>query len=420
MGTPDAATTEHLLAAVDAARDRLVDLARDLVRIPTENPPSDTRAVVAAIHAWLRDVPGARAWTVTAQPPVDNLVAVAAGASPGRRLIFNGHLDTYPAGDRGRWRHGPFSGAVEDGRLYGRGSGDMKGGVAASLTAFEVLARNPDRWAGEVVMTLAGDEESMGPYGTRHLVATVPEAVGDAVICGDVGSPRVVRVGEKGYVWLDVVASGRAAHGAHVHRGVNAIDRLREAMDALAALRSHPVDTPPAVERVIEAAAPVSEPLAGAGESRVMREVTVNFGRIEGGVTANLVADHAEVHADIRLPLGVTTAEVVAEIERRLGAIEGVEARVRRRQEPTWTDPGDAVVAAVSGAVETVLGLAPVVNMRIGASDSGVYRDAGVPTVVCGLTTENLGGADENVALDELLALAKIHTLAAARYLRAH
>src|SRR5207248_2229616 len=97
-------------------------------------------------------------------------------------------------------------------------------------------------------------------------VEHVPEARGDANICGDVGSPMVVRFGEKGLMWIEIEAHGVAAHGAHVHKGVNAIDRLRTALDRVKELERLPVAAPDAVVRAIEAARPISEKLSGVGE----------------------------------------------------------------------------------------------------------------------------------------------------------
>ncbi|MEJ0068606.1 MAG: M20/M25/M40 family metallo-hydrolase [Pseudomonadota bacterium] len=83
-------------------------------------------------------------------------------AGPGRRLIFNGHLDTFPIGEDLGWSVPPLGGTLRDGKLYGRGVSDMKGGIAASVLATQALARCRDAWSGEIVVTLAGDEESMG------------------------------------------------------------------------------------------------------------------------------------------------------------------------------------------------------------------------------------------------------------------
>ena len=179
--------------------------------------------------------------------------------------MFNGHLDTFPVGDISAWTVEPFGGIERRGRLYGRGVSDMKAGMACSLLAVELLAACRDGWSGEVVIALAGDEESMGTRGTALLLETVPHARGDAMICGDAGSPHVLRFGEKGFVWLDVAATGRAAHGAHVHRGENAIERLVKAMRCLLTLRDHRVLVPDAVAKAMREAREVSEAISGIG-----------------------------------------------------------------------------------------------------------------------------------------------------------
>ncbi len=406
-----------LVTETGSSRERLIEITRQLVQIPSETPPSDTRAAVACVQEILAGVDGAETSVHTSESPVDNVVSVLRGAGPGKRLVLNGHLDTYPAGDHASWTDDPFSARLEDGRIYGRGAADMKGGIASAIVAFEAMGKRRHAWSGELVLTLAGDEERMGDLGTKYLLDTVPEASGDAMLCADVGSPLVPRIGEKGMIWLNLCASGQSAHGAHVHRGVSAIDRLRQALDALASLRDRPINMPARTRQTIEAARALSEPLAGDGEMQVLTSITVNFGRITGGHLRNLVADTAQATADIRLPNGTSVAEIEAEAARLLGDIEGVKFEVIRRYEPTWTDPDHPFVTAVCAAGEAVLGTPPMPNGRIGGSDARLYRAAGIPTVVCGLTPHNLGAADEYVDVDELVALAKIQVHAAFTYL---
>jgi len=402
---------------LDKARDELVEVTQQLVRIPSETPPSDTRAAAQAVSEMLAPLSNVETTIHTSEPPIDNLVATVRATKPGKRLVLNGHLDTYPVGDRSGWSDDPFSGIVRDGKVFGRGSADMKGGVACLLKCFKLLAGMPDAWAGELSLTLAGDEESMGLLGSQYLIENVPQARGDAILNADVGSPIVPRIGEKGMIWIDIFASGKPAHGAHVHRGSNAIDALREAMDALDTLSAYAVNTPGEVAGVIADAKSISEPIGGAGEAQVLQSITVNFGRIKGGQSPNLVADWAEVNADIRLPMGVSVAEIEAEIVRLLESASNIRFEITRRYEPTWTSPDDAIVQAVLGACGSVLKANPVPNMRVGASDARLYRAAGMPTVVCGLTPYNLGGPDEYADIDELVQVTKIHTLSALSYL---
>lgn len=396
----------------------MLDCARRLIAVPSPNPPGDTHAVAAAAAELIRaTVPDATITLHRTSETISNLVAVVQGAAPGRRLVLSGHLDTYPLGDATAWTVDPFAGEVRDGRLYGRGAADMKGGIAASIVALAALAAHADAWHGEVVLALAGDEESMGTLGTQWLLENVPAVRGDAAIIGDAGSPLVLRFGEKGFLWVRVTASGRPAHGAHVHLGVNALDRLRAALDAVSGLRAMRPSPPPGVAEAIAAAKPISEPLCGAGEAEVLGSVTVNLGRIEGGSSPNLVPAAAEAALDIRLPAGLSAATAEAALTAALAGHAGVTLEVLRRVDPTVTDPGAEIVQTVGRVAEKVLGRAPAANMRVGGSDARLFRRAGIPTVVYGPTPFNMGGVDEYVLLDELQTIARVHALAAFEFL---
>ncbi len=396
----------------------LVGIARRLVAVASPNPPGDVAACAREAAAILAELaPGAAVTLHETAPGVVNLVAVARGHAAGRRLVFNGHLDTFPVNEALPWTVAPLGGELRDGRLYGRGAADMKGGIAASITAFALLAAHPALWRGEAVLTLAGDEESMGTLGTRWLLDNVPEARGDAVIIGDAGSPRVLRFGEKGFLWIEVEAAGRAAHGAHVHLGENALDRLSLALDALRGLRALRPDAPASVTAAIAAARAVSEPLSGAGEAAVLGSVTVNIGRVEGGTSPNLVPAHARAAADIRLPVGVGCAVAEAALHHQLDALPGVTWRVLRRFEPNHTDPGSELVRLAAEVAGGVLGGPCAVNMRVGGSDARWFRMEGLPTIVYGPTPHNMGGADEYAEVAELCQVARVHALTALAFL---
>lgn len=399
--------------AVSADRTgEIVDLALPLIATPSPNPDGDTRAVAAlAADLLLTHVPGVEVELHAGAAEIVNVVARVRGSAPGRRVVFNGHLDTYPVGEHAGWSTNP-AGEVAQGRLYGRGAADMKGGIAASMVAMAALAEQREHWAGEVVLTLAGDEESMGPCGTKFLLDKVPHAIGDATIIGDAGSPMVLRFGEKGFIWIEVTAEGRAAHGAHVHLGVNALDRLRDALDNVSALRGFDVAMPASVRDAIARAKPISEPLGGVGEADVLSRVTVNIGIVSGGVSPNLVPSSARAAIDIRLPVGVTSAGAVAMLQQRLD-LPGISWRVLRCFEPNYTDPGEEIVVSCAAAAEEILGTAPAVNMRVGGSDARWFRMAGIPTVVYGPTPHNMGAPDEYADIAELATVSRVHALTA-------
>ncbi|MDB5378568.1 MAG: putative vacuolar carboxypeptidase Cps1, partial [Rubritepida sp.] len=381
------------LAAVTARREGIVDATLRLIAAPSPNPPLDSRAAASVAAALIREaVPGCPIEVIETGDDIVNLVAVLKGRAPGRRVVLSGHLDTYPVLEELSWTVDPLKGTVRDGRIYGRGACDMKGGIAASIATFATLAEHRAHWSGEVVLALSGDEESMGERGAKWLLENRPEVRGDATLIADVGSPDVLRFGEKGFLWFEMEAQGKPAHGAHVHLGENAIERLMGALQALSGLRELPFTAPPAITAAIAKAAPVSEVLAGAGESATLNAVTVNIGQIEGGISPNLIPATARARGDIRLPVGATCAQAEAFLHAALDPLPGIAWRIMRRIEPSFTDPEHELVRLAAAAAAEVRGKAPAVNMRVGGSDARLFRAAGLPTIVYGPTPFGMGG----------------------------
>lgn len=412
-----------MIAFVEARRGQLIQVAQTLIQQKSTNPPGDvSKTASAAVTVIKQLIPDAEISTYQTGPGIVNVVAIirGSGIGPARRLLFSGHLDTYPLGDVDKWSVSPLEGVVDErtDRLYGRGSSDMKGGIAASILAACALAYYRETWSGEVILALAGDEETMGQLGSAYLLKHVDSVrLADAVICGDAGSPNVIRVGEKGLLWLELTATGVPAHGAHVHRGVNAIERLMEALTALKTLEMLPINIATEVRSTINDAKAISEELGGVGEADVLQRVTVNIGKISGGTSPNLVPDKAQASLDIRLPVGITTAELGGHIQACLAPIGGISYEIQNRYEPSWTSPSEQIVQDTKHAVDKVLGQNHVLNARVGASDTRLFRQAGIPSVVVGLTPNNMGGPDEYLLIEELLQVCQIHTLAAWRFL---
>lgn len=402
---------------VRARFDGVAELCAELIRVPSENPPGDTGALASLIEARLAANPAIAVRRVIAREPAVNLIAKLAGSRPGRRLIINGHLDTFPAGNRTGWSVDPFGGIARDGRLYGRGAADMKAGIAAAVFTALLMAEHRDAFGGELVLTLVGDEETGGEWGTRYLLAHEPDAVGDAMINGDAGSPDVLRFGEKGQLWIEIEAGGKSHHGAHVHLGDNAIETLMGALERLTRLRELSCPIPDAIRQAILAAGPRSELVSGAGETDALQRVTVNIGTIEGGSSVNLIPDRATARADIRFPPGLAVADVVAEIHRLIGGLRNVRATVLSSSEPNWTDPAHEIVARTTSNAAAFLGRKPARNMRLGFSDSRFYRYKSVPSVVYGPVPHNMGGPDEHVTLEDLRAVFYVHAMTAFDFL---
>ncbi|KAI1504804.1 hypothetical protein F5X99DRAFT_349601 [Biscogniauxia marginata] len=412
---------DQLLGFSRDHQDQLTVMTQTLVGAFSANPPGDiSKVAAAAVDIIQRTIPSAEVRTYESARGITNVVAIVRGSGPGKRLVFSGHLDTYPLGNEASWEFTPLGGRLSDDgkRLYGRGAADMKGGIAASIMAVRALAEHRGAWNGEVVLALAGDEETMGTLGSEYLLENVEVVRGaDAIICGDAGSPLVVRIGEKGLVWIEVHARGVSAHGAHVHKGANAIERLVEAITALKALEKLPVSAPKEVDEVISTAKPVSERLSGTGEEDTLKRITVNIGTISGGTSPNLVPDSAQFEADIRLPMGISTSYILEHIHEHLDPLDGISFRITREYDPTWTSPTEKIVRYALDAAKSIVDQDTVLNMRVGASDSRLFRRRNIPTVVLGLTPYNMGGPDEYLVIEELCQVAQIHTMTAFNFL---
>lgn len=406
----------ELATEVRGSKDRLVELCRQLIQIDSQNPPGDTETIASFVERWIGDRPDIDVRRMVGKSPVINLLVRMSMKAQGRRLVLNGHLDTFPVGDVQAWTVPPLEGLVQDGRLYGRGVSDMKAGVAVALLTAELIWKRRDQLAGELVLTLVGDEETGGTWGTKYLLDNVPEASGDAMLNGDAGSPKVARFGEKGQMWVRLEARGRPAHGAHVHLGDNAIESLMEGLRRAKTLEGGDTAIPSSIASAMDTAAPVSESVSGQGETEVLRAITVNIGTIHGGTAVNMVPGRAQAEIDIRFPPGLTADTIWERLQSALAGTS-IAATLLSRCEPNWTDPHHEVVQLTVRNSAEVLDKPAVANMRVGFSDARYYRHHQIPSVVYGPTPHNMGGPDEFVTLSDLEAVLYVHVLTAYDYL---
>ena len=410
----------ELLAAIDKGRDEALALVSGLVKRPSENPPGDVRAATEYLAAWLGE--RGLAPRIIETKPADgllNFVVEAAGAGPGRHVILNGHTDTFPVGDRALWSADPFSGAVADGKIHGRGVADMKGGLAASVVAFALLAARRQAWRGRLTLAVVCDEETMGPWGANWLVDRDPKLTGDAVVIGEPSSPKTIRFGERGFVWLRVTTRGRSSHAAYPHHGWNAIAAMTRLLAALAALETRPWPVPEDFLRTIDAARATTDELLGAGTTDVLSAVNVNLGTIRGGTKINLTADHCEAEVDIRLPPGVSGAAMLQHVGRIVRGERGADYEVLSRSEPNYSPPEHALFTLMSKNVAETTGAAPGLTIGAPATDSRVFRRAGMPVAVFGPRPYNLGAADEHITVTDYLDTIRVHALTALDFLTA-
>lgn len=299
----------------------VVELARALVRLDTAGHGEEAAALLCA---GILERAGAHVELVPYQPGRAHLIALA-GEPCERPLILSGHLDTVAAGDA-MWQLDPLSGDVADGQVHGRGSSDMKGGVAALVVAMErSLARRPSTRGVLLVLTAA---EETGCTGAQHLVASRALPPGGPLLVAEPTDMRIA-TGHKGVLWLRVTTSGRSAHGSRPDLGENAVTALAR----MAVLLS-------------------DEGLPG--EHAVLGRVSANVGLFSGGTQINLVPDTASAEVDIRLVPGVNPQDLVE----RVRLMAGPHARVETLQNlaPVYSTPDAPFATAVGHVLADVTG----------------------------------------------------------------
>ncbi len=349
-----------VLQAAEEARDEIVGFTRELIRIPTVNPPGDCYEACAHL---LGDALGSDGFVVdyliaedrpehSAAHPRVNVVARRAGRRARPSIHLNGHIDVVPAGHG--WTRDPFAGVVANGRIYGRGAADMKGGIAAARFAAEAIRRAGIELTGTLEISGTVDEESGGWAGAAHLaqVGRLTSATTDYVVIPEpLGVDRIC-IGHRGVYWFELTTQGRIAHGSMPFLGVSAIEHMGEVLHRVRTMLS-----PALALRV------TSMPVVPNGA----RHATINVNSIIGGQAGQVtqspcVADHCTAILDRRfLPeesADGVRAELVALLETVRLDIPDFRYELRDRMivHPVRTPDTSSLIASVSQAIAEVIG----------------------------------------------------------------
>ena len=331
-----------------------ISLTRSLLRFDTINPPGLER--VCARHAGaLLEAWGFKLDYHEYDDKRTSVIARAGGSEKKAPLCLTGHIDTVALGTA-PWSKDPFAGETDGDRLYGRGSSDMKAGVAAMLLAARSFANKLSGTPGIVLVLTAGEEN--GCIGSGHLAQTRLLGSAGAIVVGEPTS-NYPFVGHKGSIKFYAGFSGVSAHGSMPQLGVNAIYKAAQAVAKLEAFDF------------------------AAKEHPVMGRPTMNVGTFEGGNGVNMVPDSARIGVDIRTVPGMDHVALLSRLENLLG-----EARldVFSNLPPVWTEPHDEWMRRVFEICAKHLGTKPEARTATYMTDAAnllkVY--AGAPTVVLG------------------------------------
>jgi succinyl-diaminopimelate desuccinylase len=417
---------DGLFARIEDQRDALVGFTQELVQFPTVNPPGEAYQPCAR-HLGDRltragfEVDYIRAEGAigdTPRHPRVNVIARHVGHGSGPCVHFNGHIDVVEAG--AGWSVDPFAGVVRDGRLYGRGACDMKGGLAAAVIALESILAAGIRFDGALEVSGTVDEESGGYAGVAYLAGqgrfSRPQV--DHVIIPEPHSVDGICLGHRGVWWAEIETTGRVAHGSMPFLGECAIRHMGALLDR--------------IERQLLpklATRQTAMPIVPAGARRSTLNLNaIHGGQAEGhaGLPSPVVADSCRMTIDRRFLIEEDLEEVKAELIEILDQLQrdrpGFAYRIKDVMEvlPTRTSKHAPVVRAVAAAIEEVTGRRPEFVCSPGTYDQKhVFRIGHLEDCIAygpGMV-ELAHQPDEYVAIDDLVNSAKVMAAAALRLL---
>ncbi len=409
---------QQLLDWVEQDRDRLIGFLSRFIQAKSPNPPGDTRDAVAHIRGLLGEEQLAHR-IIDPRVEFPNVVATFKGARPGRHLVLNGHIDVFPVGEHETWTHGPWSGAVSDGKIWGRGAADMKCGTTCSIFTFAYLHRLREHLRGRLTLTAVSDEETFGPWGARYLMEHHPEVHGDCCLNGEPSSPLSIRFAEKGPLWLKFTVRTPGAHGAYTHLGESATKVGARLISDLEALGDLETPAPGNIGAVLERNRETIDAAQGAGAAAIVQKVTVNIGTVRGGLKVNMVPSECVIEADIRFPIGLEKARLMDELHRVLENYPQVEVEEINFNPPSWCDPEHEMMGILQSNVEALRGFKPGAICSLGGTDTRLWRYRDIPAFVYGPFPRGMGTGDEHVDIEDFLHVLRTHVLSAYDYLAA-
>jgi succinyl-diaminopimelate desuccinylase len=420
-GTLLSTRESRLLEYVSQREDELARLAGDLISIPTPNPPGDNyQALAEFVAAWLGHAGLEVRVEATPEEALAELLRPEAagrryavlgrlrGSAEGPCLCLQGHYDTVPPS--GGWATDPYEPVLVDGRLYGLGSTDMKGGIASMMMAARALAENDVGLRGSLSFLATPDEEFPSGAGLAYyLQKGIVDP--DYAVVGEPSGAQNVHIGMKGGIWGDLITRGKAVHGSRPFEGVNAFEKMVDVASAIRA-RLNPV----LAERVSKHA---FHPPEG-------NRPTLALGGLLTGTNASraTVPDRCAVSFDRRLIPEESLEEAEAEL---VSLLEGLQLEDRElsieinvsSKAPPMVIPDDAQLCQVlSEVIAELSGRPPARTVSCGGFETALFVDRGVEALTYGPGVDGCAhGAGEHTLVADLALTAKVYALTALRLL---
>lgn len=405
-------TKQFLWSQLEEKKEELIKLVSDLIKIPSENPTGNVEEITRFISEYLNEGNISHD-IIRSKEEFPNIVAQL-GNDEGKTIILNGHADVVPVGDLNKWDFDPFSGEITDTRILGRGTSDMKAGLAGIMFATRLLKENNAKLKGKIVLHIVPDEETGGSMGTKWLMENGYDFDADACLVAEPTSYSNVEVGQKGSLWIKIKSYGISAHGSiGNYVGENAITKLMKILAEVEKLTEIKGVYSDKQLKVLKDSKTIAKgALKAEGVENVIDHVAVNIGTISGGIKTNMVPDYCESAMDVRMPIGVKASDIEEKfnnIVKGLG-LDNIEYEFNWNSEANYTDVDkDIVVSAVENA-EKIWGKEVLPAYQWASSDARYYRYKNIPTIQYGpANTEGIHSYNETVDIEDVVNSTKVY-----------
>ena len=377
---------DHIVNYIQEQEEEIVRLSTELISANTTNPPGNEYLAVDVIKKYFsaHDI---RYDTFEKAPGRTNIIGYIGKGNP--TLLVACHLDVVPAGDG--WETDPFKSVVKDGRIFGRGANDNKGQMAPMLVLAKLLKDNESKLNGTLLLVGAADEEKGSSLGLEYLLDECGITADYAIIPDVANNMKIIDVGEKGALFLNITSYGKQSHGSTPEKGINAIWNMIELLNQVKELKhkctSHELFSPP----------------------------TLNLGTISGGAAHNIVPAKCEAKLDIRYLPGETEKEILDNIYKIIASIGNhnptakFDITIDTHLPPTQIPADNPLISLISKHTDSILGTRPTPIGFSGVTVCKQLIEKGIMAVGFGPGDEDQAHiANESIDIQELLDFGKI------------
>ena len=366
-----------------------VDLAKELIKFNTENPPADTRAISKFIGNLLENK-SIKYKLLNNKKSVYLISEIGHGT---KNIVLYAHSDVVVAGDIKKWSSNPYLPKIKSGRLYGRGSSDMKGGLAAAISAFIDLSEHKKELKGKLQLLICPEEEDYDS--TKPLSKIIKRTNATACIMGEPHFDDII-IGEKGEIDVKLKVFGSSSHGSTPASGIDAnviLDKfIHELKDEIIHLNKK-INVRKEFRNFLKfSTIAISDEFALKGKQREnfissnpAGNITINVGYYKSGRNFNIVPDEAEAHMIIMVPYGIDYTSITSFISnnsRKYG--NKIKIVQMEGNNATLTDKSEKLVSSISNAYKFIKKKDPKLVFDTGSTDAVFYRKLNVPTVLYG------------------------------------